>query len=84
MKKLKMHEVKTIVIDEADQLFVPEHVQTVQQIVKMALSDRQILVFSATVSERTKSLAKDMMNHPLEIIDPKDWEKVKMNFRLRR
>ncbi len=67
MKKLKMHEVKTIVIDEADQLFVPEHVQTVQQIVKMALSDRQILVFSATVSERTKSLAKDMMNHPLEI-----------------
>jgi superfamily II DNA/RNA helicase len=67
MKKLKMHEVKTIVIDEADQLFVPEHFQTVQQIVKMALSDRQILVFSATVSERTKSLAKDMMNHPLEI-----------------
>ena len=33
----------------------------------MALSDRQILVFSATVSERTKSLAKDMMNQPLEI-----------------
>lgn len=65
MKKVKMHEVKTIVIDEADQLFVPEHIQTVQGIVKMAPSDRQLLVFSATLSQHTQTLAQELMNDPL-------------------
>ncbi|ALC84011.1 MULTISPECIES: DEAD/DEAH box helicase [Bacillus] len=50
-KKLKMHEVKTIVLDETDQLLVPEHTETIQSIIKTTLRDRQLLCFSATLSE---------------------------------
>lgn len=48
LKKLKMHEVKTIVLDEGDQLLVQEHLDTVRTIVKSTLNDRQLLLFSAT------------------------------------
>ncbi|MBM7704284.1 DEAD/DEAH box helicase [Metabacillus iocasae] len=60
-KKLKMHEVKTIVIDEGDQLLVPEHLNTVDHIIKSTLNDRQLLLFSATLPEHTEKLAKEMM-----------------------
>ncbi|MET3698594.1 superfamily II DNA/RNA helicase [Bacillus oleivorans] len=66
-KKIKMHEVQTIVIDEGDQLLVPEHLQTVNGIVDSALRDRQIVLFSATLTEKTEELAKEWMNKP-EII----------------
>ncbi|WP_062105736.1 DEAD/DEAH box helicase [Bacillus niameyensis] len=48
LKKLKMHEVQSIVLDEGDQLLVAEHLDTVRTIVKSALNDRQLLLFSAT------------------------------------
>ena len=50
-KKLKMHEVKTVVLDEGDQLLVPEHTETVKQIIKSTLADRQVVLFSATLPE---------------------------------
>ena len=50
-KKLKMHEVKTVVLDEGDQLLVAEHTETVKQIIKSTLSDRQVVLFSATLPE---------------------------------
>lgn len=63
-KKLKVHEVKTIVCDEGDQLLVPEHIPTVKSIVKSTLSDRQIVLFSATLPEKAEITAKEMMNQP--------------------
>ncbi|WP_077622756.1 DEAD/DEAH box helicase [Sediminibacillus massiliensis] len=66
-KKLKMHEVKTLVFDEADQLFNPEHQQTIQAVVKSTMSDRQIVLFSATLSEQVADSAQKLMNKP-EII----------------
>ncbi|MCJ7840807.1 DEAD/DEAH box helicase [Lederbergia sp. NSJ-179] len=48
LKKLKMHEVQTIVLDEGDQLLIEEHLDTVRTIVKSAMNDRQLLLFSAT------------------------------------
>lgn len=51
MKKIKMHEVKTIVLDEGDQLLNKEHLETVRTIVKSTLNDRQLLLFSATKLE---------------------------------
>ncbi|MFC4401766.1 DEAD/DEAH box helicase [Gracilibacillus xinjiangensis] len=63
-KKLKMHQVKTIVLDEADQLLVPEHISTIEKIVKSTLSDRQVLVFSATLPETVQSKAAELMNSP--------------------
>lgn len=48
MKKVKMHDVKTIVLDEGDELLKKEHLDGVRSIVKSALNDRQLLLFSAT------------------------------------
>jgi len=63
-KKVKMHEVKTVVLDEGDQLLIPEHLHTVQNIVKSTLSDRQVVLFSATMKPATEKLAKEMTNKP--------------------
>ena len=62
-KKLKMHEVKTVVLDEGDQLLTPEHSDTIKNILKSTLADRQLLLFSATlpltVEKSVKVLAKE-------------------------
>lgn len=58
-KKLKMHEVKTIVLDEADQLLVHEHLQTVNTIIKSTLQDRQVVLFSATLKKEIEEAAKE-------------------------
>ncbi|MBE4910621.1 DEAD/DEAH box helicase [Bacillus luteolus] len=63
-KKLKMHEVKTIVLDEGDQLLVPEHTNTVENIIKTTLADRQIVLFSATMPAHTERAARVFMNNP--------------------
>ncbi|KGX90169.1 DEAD/DEAH box helicase [Pontibacillus marinus] len=63
-KKLKMHEVQTLVLDEGDQLLVPEHRKTIHGIVKSTLNDRQLLLFSATLSENTEQEAKEFMKEP--------------------
>lgn len=62
-KKIKMHEVKTIVLDEGDQLLVPEHLETVRSIVKSTLSERQVILVSATLPKATESLAKEITNN---------------------
>ncbi len=59
-KKLKMHEVKTVVLDEGDQLLVPEHTDTIKQIIKSTLSERQVVLFSATLPKHTVKLAQEL------------------------
>ncbi|WP_071396171.1 DEAD/DEAH box helicase [Bacillus tuaregi] len=71
-KKLKMHEVKMVVLDEGDQLLVPEHTGTVQQIVKSTLSDRQVVLFSATLPDSIVGLAKELTNEAEIITVKKD------------
>lgn len=63
-KKVKMHEVKLIVLDEGDQLLIPEHLNTVQNIVKSTLNDRQVVLFSATMKAGTEKLAKEITKEP--------------------
>jgi superfamily II DNA/RNA helicase len=63
-KKVKMHEVKLVVLDEGDQLMIPEHLNTVQNIVKSTMGDRQVVLFSATMKARTQELAKEMTKNP--------------------
>ena len=66
-KKVKMHEVKLLVLDEGDQLLVAEHYSTVQNIIKPTMGDRQIVLFSATLKPETEQKAKEIMKDP-EII----------------
>ncbi|MGM7703422.1 DEAD/DEAH box helicase [Pseudalkalibacillus sp. Hm43] len=63
-KKLKMHEVKTIVLDEGDQLLVPEHIGTIESIIKSTLAERQVLLFSATMPEKTEEIGRSFMVEP--------------------
>lgn len=63
-KKVKMHEVKMVVLDEGDQLLIPEHLNTVQNIVKATMGDRQVILFSATMKAGTEKLAKEMAKDP--------------------
>ncbi len=71
-KKVKMHEVKMIVLDEADQLLISEHIGSVQNIVKSTMSDRQVVLFSATLKQETEQLAKEMTTAPEVIRITKD------------
>ncbi|WP_404330882.1 DEAD/DEAH box helicase [Mesobacillus maritimus] len=64
-KKIKMHEVKTVVLDEGDQLLTPEHRNTVESIVKSTLADsRQVLLFSATLPDHTEQAARELTKDP--------------------
>ncbi|MBY0098271.1 DEAD/DEAH box helicase [Mesobacillus maritimus] len=64
-KKIKMHEVKTVVLDEGDQLLTPEHRNTVESIVKSTLADsRQVLLFSATLPNHTEQAARALTKDP--------------------
>jgi superfamily II DNA/RNA helicase len=64
IKKMKMHQVKQVVLDEADQLLVTEHFDTVKNIISSALAERQILLFSATLSKDLEHSVKEWMNNP--------------------
>ncbi|MDQ0231732.1 DEAD/DEAH box helicase [Metabacillus malikii] len=68
LKKLKMHEVKSIVLDEGDQLLTPEHKNTIHDIIKATKKERQVVLFSATVNVGTESKARDLMGKNPEII----------------
>ncbi|WP_454193801.1 DEAD/DEAH box helicase [Paenibacillus sp. Marseille-Q7038] len=71
VRKLKMHQVKTIVIDEADQVFQLGGVGDVNHILRSALRDRQLVFVSATVDEGTRRLAEREMKDLVTIgIDP--------------
>ncbi|NHM31531.1 DEAD/DEAH box helicase [Neobacillus terrae] len=63
-KKLKMHEVKTLVLDEGDQLLTKEHTGTTQSILKSTQASRQVLIFSATLKKDTEKLARELTNEP--------------------
>ncbi|CAG9622952.1 DEAD/DEAH box helicase [Sutcliffiella rhizosphaerae] len=72
MKKIKMHEVTTIVLDEADQLLVPEHKKTIENIIKSSMQDRQILLFSATLKKETETQAVDLLKEPTIVTISRD------------
>ncbi|KWX74565.1 DEAD/DEAH box helicase [Paenibacillus jilunlii] len=71
LRKLKMHEVTTIVIDEADQMFQLSAAGEVAKIVSSALRTRQLVMLSATIGPETRALAAREMKNPAEVgIDP--------------
>lgn len=71
-KKIKMHEVKTIVLDEGDQLLTPEHLPTIKEIIKSSLADRQVVLFSATLTNHAEKLAKELTRDAQVITIEKD------------
>lgn len=67
MRKLKMHEVRTIVVDEADRMFELGSVNEIQGVLRSALRDRQLVFFSATIPPSIDQLSEQWMNDPERI-----------------
>lgn len=63
-KKMKMHEVKTVVVDEVDQMVAQRLTFDVKMAIQSTLKDRQVLFFSATISDEVKDFATKVMNAP--------------------
>lgn len=63
-RKINAQTVKTIVIDEGDRLLDENNIGVVKDIIKTTMRDRQLMLFSATVNEKTLSIAKDLMKEP--------------------
>ena len=54
-KKIKVHEVKTLVLDEADKLFDKTFIQDVEAIRKSLMKFTQVLLFSPSVDKKTRT-----------------------------
>ncbi|MHB1653372.1 MAG: DEAD/DEAH box helicase [Desulfitobacteriaceae bacterium] len=63
-RKITAHTIKTIVIDEADRLLDKKNVATVKAVIKTTLKERQLLLFSATLSEETLHRASEILKNP--------------------
>lgn len=64
-KKLKAHTVRTIVLDEGDRLLDDNNIAAVKDVIKTTLKDqRQMMLFSATISDQTIKAASEIMKDP--------------------
>lgn len=66
-KKIAAHTVKTIILDEADRLLDIHNADNVKAIIKSTLKERQLMVFSASISKESEEIAKELMKEPLVI-----------------
>lgn len=63
-RKINSQTVKTIVIDEGDRMLDEHNISAVKDVIKTTQRDRQLMLFSATISDRTLSTAKELMKEP--------------------
>lgn len=75
-KKINCQTIRTVVIDEMDNLLDNTNQQTIQDILKSMLRDRQLAAFSATASPHTLELLQQHMKNPAMIVSKAE---VKMN-----
>ena len=63
-RKINAQTVRTIVIDEGDRLLDEHNLGTVKDVIKTTLRDRQLMLYSATITERTLNTARELMKDP--------------------
>jgi superfamily II DNA/RNA helicase len=63
-KKISAHTVKTLIVDEADKMMDKSNFNVVKALIKTTLRDRQLLFFSASISNDTIEKAKLLMKEP--------------------
>ena len=66
-KAIHFDEVDTLILDEADRMLDMGFIHDIKRIIKLLPKNRQNLLFSATFSEDIRTLAKGILNQPLEI-----------------
>ncbi|MDF2936225.1 MAG: box helicase protein [Paenibacillaceae bacterium] len=71
LRKLSLHHVKTIIVDEADHIFEQGEGREVETVIKSAMRDRQLCFFSATIPDPVRHLADRWMSEPVSVhIEP--------------
>lgn len=66
-KKITAHTIKTIVLDEADNLLSKNKPVIIKDIIKSTMKDRQLMFFSASINKETLNLSKTLVKN-VEII----------------
>ncbi|MDA3884058.1 MAG: DEAD/DEAH box helicase [Candidatus Delongbacteria bacterium] len=70
-KRIKMHTVKTIILDEADKLIDVNNIVQTKAVIKATMRDRQLMAFSATIPNNSKNKLIELMKEP-EVIYVED------------
>ncbi len=65
---LQLDELKTLVLDEADEMLRMGFIDDVEWILEQTPEDRQIALFSATMPSQIRRIAKKYLNNPKEIL----------------
>lgn len=69
---LKLDKLKTLVLDEADEMLSMGFVDDIEQVMSQAPKNKQTMLFSATLSPRIMSMARKYLNEPESIsVSPK-------------
>ncbi len=66
-RKLKMFDIRHIVLDEGDLLLSREHRVIVKNMIDAANPERQVVVVSATITDEIERVASNFMKEPLRI-----------------
>ncbi|CUH97363.1 hypothetical protein P22_3491 [Propionispora sp. 2/2-37] len=66
-RKIVAQTVKSIVLDEADRLLDDQNIDSVKNVIKTTLRDRQLLLFSATFSRTVQTRIKELLKDPVVV-----------------
>lgn len=77
-KKLKSHNIKTIVLDEVDNLLNGKNITCIEDIIRTTLRDRQIIGCSASLTDSTIKICDKLMKE-FEIIKTKEKSQINPN-----
>lgn len=65
MKKIAAHNVKTIILDEADKMLDKKNIETTKALIKCTMKDRQMLFFSASMPAQSIRIATELSKEPM-------------------
>ena len=66
-RTIRLHDVRTVVLDEADEMLNMGFIEDIKEILRLAPSERQTLLFSATMPKEIREIATTLMKSPKEI-----------------
>ena len=67
VRKLKMYDIRHIVLDEGDQLLSRDHRVIVKNMIEAANPDRQVIAVSATITDEIEVVANKFMIDPIRL-----------------